>query len=128
MALNENLLALCRAARARDAHAVVALADLLTETGDSALTAAAIRSVLHMDDPDGKSLAEFFRTRGAGVRVCKLVWRLAAKLGLDPGQVAVDDLTAQTPADLLEFPNFGYSSLRQVRIFLHENGLRLRGD
>jgi hypothetical protein len=128
MALSENVLALCRAARARDAHAIAALADLLAEAGDAALTAAAIRALLHMDDPDQKSLAELFRAHRAGVRVGKLVWRLAAKLGLDPGQVTVDDLTAQTPDDLLDFPNFGPTSLAEVRDILAHHGLRLRDD
>jgi hypothetical protein len=126
MALSENLLALCRAARGRDARAIVALADLLTETGDSALTAAAIRCLLHVEDPDGKSLAELFRAHRAGARLRNLVWHLGRKLGLKTSQVTVEDLTSQTAADLLDVPNFGPTSLHQVRRILTEHGLRLR--
>jgi hypothetical protein len=126
--LPSGLLALCRAARGRDRDAIAFMADLLAETGDAALTAAAIRCVLGMDDQEGRSLAGLLRAHGAGTRVGKVVWHLAQKLNLQPAQVTVEDLTAQTPADLLDFPNFGPTSLHEVRRILAQYGLRLRDD
>ena len=42
--------------------------------------------------------------------------------------LSVGDLVQQTADHLLEYSNFGYTSLRQLREWLAEHGLRLKDD